>query len=82
MKQGSQGEKHWQLEESVFRKQAGEVKQENLIRNSAEMFVIYKYANDPQMKVKSSVYTQDQFVPVRDLFPKQEEALFETSILQ
>ena len=82
VKAQEQAEKHWQLEPSIFRKPDNEVNRQNLIRTSSEMFVIYKFTNDPQMKVKSVRYTQDKFVPVKDLFPEEESTLFETSILQ
>ena len=52
-----EGTKQWELEESIFRKSSGEVRRENLFRTSSEMFVIYKYTNDPLMKVKSEKYT-------------------------
>lgn len=45
------------------------------------MFVIYKYTNDPSMLCKSAKYTGDEFVQCRDLLPKEEERLFETSVL-
>ncbi len=54
---------------------------QNLIRTSSEMFVIYKFTNDPMMRVKSARYTDDKFVPVSDLFPAEEPTLYETSIL-
>jgi hypothetical protein len=50
-------EKVWELDESIFQKPRGEVRRENLLRTSAEMFAIYKYTNDPHMLVKSSKYT-------------------------
>ena len=74
--------KLWELEESIFKKPSGEVKRESLIRSSSEMFVIYKYTNDPFMQCKSDRYTQGKFVPFRDLFPDEESHIFETSILQ
>lgn len=78
-----QGEKLWLLEESIFgRKPTDGTRRDNLIRTSSEMFVIYKYTNDPLMRVKSEVYTGDQFIPVRDLFPQQEPLLYETSLLE
>lgn len=72
--------KHWQMEESIFQKPAGEtVKQENLLKTSSEMFVIYKFTNDPFMKVKSAKYTEDKFVCIKDLYTQQ--TLLETSPL-
>jgi hypothetical protein len=75
-------EKVWELEESIFKKPRGEVRRENLFRNSSEMFAIYKYTNDPHMLVKSTKYTGNFFVPCKDLLPKEEETLFETSIIK
>lgn len=46
------------------------------------MFAIYKYANDPHMLVKSTKYTGGIFMPCKDLLPKEEETLFETSIIK
>ena len=75
-------EKVWELDESIFQKPRGEVRRENLLRTSAEMFAIYKFTNDPHMLVKSKKYTEGFFVACKDLLPKQEETLFETSILK
>ena len=39
-------------------------------KDSSEMFVIYKYVNDPLLKVKSEKYTtMPEFVQAKDLFP-------------
>ena len=46
------------------------------------MFAIYKHANDPLMLVRSTKYTDGHFVHCKDLLPKEEETLFETSILK
>ena len=46
------------------------------------MFAIYKYANDPHMLVRSAKYTDGQLIPCKDLLPKEEETLFETSIIK
>ncbi len=35
------------------------------------MFVIYKYFSDPLIKVKSENYTKDEYVQIKDLFPKE-----------
>jgi hypothetical protein len=44
------------------------------------MFVIYKYVNDPLLKVNSEKYTGiTEFVPVKDLFPMKN--LLQTSPL-
>jgi hypothetical protein len=75
-------EKVWELDEAIFQKPRGEVRRENLFRTSAEMFAIYKYTNDPHMQVKSTKYTGGFFVPCKDLLPKEEETLFETSIIK
>jgi hypothetical protein len=58
------------------------VRRENLLRTSSEMFAIYKYTNDPHMLVKSVKHTEGVFVPCKDLLPKEEETLFETSIIK
>ena len=58
------------------------MRRENLFRTSAEMFAIYKYANDPHMLVRSAKYTDGQLIPCKDLLPKEEETLFETSIIK
>ena len=41
------------------------------------MFVIYKFTNDPFMKVKSVKYTDDKFLCIKDLYTQQ--TLLETS---
>jgi len=41
--------KVWELDEAIFKKPQGEVSKENLFKTSSEMFVIYKYTNDPHM---------------------------------
>lgn len=69
--QETSSQKIWTLEESIFNKPAGEVKQENLEKTSSEMFSIYKYFSDPTMKIKSAVYTQDKFCEIRELFPEE-----------
>lgn len=70
--------KHWTLEESLFQTrtssqqavQTPEQKEAKLHKDSSEMFVIYKYVNDPLLKVKSEKYTSiPEFVDVKDLFP-------------
>lgn len=44
------------------------------------MFVIYKYVNDPLLKVKSEKYTSiPEFVKAKDLFPMKN--LLQTSPL-
>jgi hypothetical protein len=48
--------KNWELDESIFNKPKGEVNPDFLNKSSAEMFVIYKYTQDPHMKVKSEKY--------------------------
>jgi hypothetical protein len=34
------------------------------------MFKIYKYTNNPMLKVKSEAYTNNEFTFIKDLFPK------------
>jgi hypothetical protein len=72
-------EKVWELDEAIFK--GRKIKKENLFKTSAEMFVIYKYTNDPRMIVKSSKYTDNAFTECKDLLPKEEAVLFETSVL-
>jgi hypothetical protein len=40
--------------------------------------MIYKFSNDPMMRVKSKTYTNNEFTPIVKLFP--ERNLLETSI--
>ena len=47
--------KEWTLEESLFQKK-GQIEESKLQKNSSEMFIIYKYLNDPLLKVKSEKY--------------------------
>jgi len=44
------------------------------------MFTIYKYTNNPVMKVCSDKYTKGVFTEVKDVI-SQENSLLETSIL-
>lgn len=74
-------EKLWELDEAIFNKPAGEVKKEHLIKSSSEMFAIYKFTNDPRMIVRSSKYTNGEFIECRHLLPQEESVFFETSIL-
>lgn len=74
-------EKVWELDEAIFKGTKGEVKKENLFKTSAEMFVIYKFANDPRMVVKSAKYTGSEFTECKNLLPLEEAILFETSVL-
>ena len=47
-------QKYWELDEAIFgRPPAEPVKRENLLKTSFEMFAIYKFSNDPSMRVKS-----------------------------
>ncbi len=73
--------KIWELDEAIFKKHSGEVRRENLFKTSSEMFVIYKYTNDPHMMVKSQLYTEGMFQECKNLLPPEESVLFETSIL-
>lgn len=81
MNQGEDSKKLWELDEAIFKNSKGEVKKENLFKTSSEMFVIYKYTNDPHMVVKSDKYTDGEFTECKNLLPKEESTLFETSIL-
>ena len=44
---------------------------EHLKKTTSEMYVIYKYTRDPMLKVKSEIYTEDEFKMVKDLFPEK-----------
>jgi hypothetical protein len=71
--------KEWTLEESLFTNktassssanQTAEEREAKLKKDSSEMFVIYKYVNDPLLKVKSEKYTGiPEYVQAKDLFP-------------
>lgn len=69
-KQHGEVGKEWTLEESIFQKK-GQAEEAKLQKNSSEMFTIYKYLNDPLMKVKSEKYcgNAEDFVQIKDLFP-------------
>lgn len=54
-KQEGDVKKEWTLEESLFQKK-GAAEESKLQKNSSEMFIIYKYLNDPLLKVKSEKY--------------------------
>jgi len=54
------------------------VNPENLRKTSFEMFAIYKYNNDPSMRVKSQKYTNGQFKQVLEIVDV-EESLLESS---
>jgi hypothetical protein len=66
-----EAKKEWVLEESLFQKPQQAHDPEKLQKNSSEMFVIYKYVNDPLLKVKSEKYcgNGEDFVQIKDLFP-------------
>lgn len=74
-------EKLWTLEQSLFKNPAppiGQTQEQRLHKNSSEMFVIYKFVNDPLIKVKSEKYTGlDEHVQIKDLFPVK--SLLQTS---
>ena len=74
-------QKSWQLDESIFGLPKGEVKQEFLAKTSSEMFAIYKYTNDPSMKVMSEKYTKGENVECKSLIPHEEQKLFESNAL-
>lgn len=42
------------------------------------MFVIYKFTNDPTMRVKSTKYTEDKFIMIKDLFDSKDSLLVQT----
>jgi len=92
---GSSQVKHWELDEAIFRTRGAqtEVNKDFLHKTSSEMFVIYKYTQDPRMRIKSHKYlphtaadTEEEkssplFVECRTLLPQEETLLFENSIL-
>lgn len=81
---GSSQIKNWELDEAIFQKPAGAVNKDFLNKTSSEMFVIYKYTQDPHMMVKSPKYTSqlgENFIECRHLLPQEESLLFENSIL-
>ena len=59
----------WNLHEDLFKNSSQRaVNPEHLVKNSAQMFAVYKYYGDPSMLVKSKRYTNtDDFVAVKDL---------------
>lgn len=71
-------QKYWELDEAIFGRQTEPVKRENLLKTSFEMFAIYKFSNDPQMRVKSDRYTGGEFKQVLELVDV-EESLLESS---
>ena len=71
----SRSEKHWVLDEAIFKKPAGEVKKENLYKTSSEMFSIYIFVKDPMMQVKSDKYTNGEFKKVKDLISLDDSLL-------
>ena len=74
-----QDQKYWELDEQIFRKPQGEkVKPENLFKTSYEMFAIYKFTNDPAMRIKSAKYTGNEFKQVMEII-KVEDSLLESS---
>jgi hypothetical protein len=72
-------QKYWELDEAIFGRPPGEVvKRENLLKTSFEMFAIYKFSNDPSMRVKSERYTGGEFKQVLEIVDF-EESLLESS---
>lgn len=72
-------QKYWELDEAIFGRPPGEqVDRENLLKTSSEMFAIYKYNNDPSMRVKSARYTNGEFKQVLEIV-NVEESLLESS---
>jgi len=64
-------QKHWTLEESIFKNPVSAAEQDQrLKKSSAEMFAIYKYVGDPLLKVKSERYTgTEDYTPIESFFP-------------
>lgn len=62
----------WNLHESLFKKGPDhEVNPDNLRKTSAQMFSVYKYYENPQLRVKAQVYTgNEDYVEVKELVPK------------
>mmetsp|Transcript_27989 Transcript_27989/g.37353 ORF Transcript_27989/g.37353 Transcript_27989/m.37353 type:complete len:147 (+) Transcript_27989:1627-2067(+) len=59
---------HWVLDEKILQRHPDEqIKRENLLKTSAEMFSVYLYTKDPTMRMKSDKYTQGEFKAVKDL---------------
>ena len=72
-------QKYWELDEAIFGRPPGErVQAENLHKTSFEMFAIYKFNNDPSMRVKSDRYTGGEFKQVLEII-NVEESLLESS---
>lgn len=58
------------LEPTIFSKPPEQISEDSLKKSSSEMFVIYKFFSDPLIKVKSTKYTNDEYVEIKELFPK------------
>ena len=58
---------NWILEKEIFQRPQVE---QNLHKTSAEMYVTYKFYNNPFIKVQSPEYTNSEFVLIKDLFPQ------------
>ena len=67
--------KHWVLDEAIFKNSENKVKQEHLLKTSAEMFSIYIFVKDPMMQVKSDKYTNGEFKKVKDLISLDDSLL-------
>ena len=60
------------MHEELFKKSpTHEVNPENLVKTSSQMFSVYKFYENPSLRVKSEHYRgADDFVEVRELVPK------------
>lgn len=64
-------EAEWRLHENLFKRPGHEVKPENLVKTSYQMFSVYKYYENPMLQVRSKYHCgSDEFLEVRDLVPK------------
>ena len=76
-----QDQKYWELDEAIFGPQREPVKPENLRKTSFEMFAIYKYNNDPSMRIKSQKYTNGEFKQVLEIVDVEESLLESTQMI-
>ena len=63
--------RHWELHEDLFKRSPDHVvNPDNLKKSSSQMFSVYKYYENPGLRVKSNYYTEkDDFMEVRNLVP-------------
>ena len=74
-----QDQKYWELDKAIFGRPPWEpIKSENLFKTSFEMFTIYKFNNDPSMRVRSTRYTGGEFKQVLELI-SADDSLLESS---